>query len=90
MTRIVVGVDGSSTSKRAMQRAVEEAKLRGGTVDAVFVYEPPRIGLSDDIVGLARSVAAPIRKAGADGRASEKHPANRPLSKRLNAGSASS
>lgn len=69
MTRIVVGVDGSGNSQRALQRAIAEAKLRGGTVDAVFTYEPPGSSLSDDLVGLARSAAAPLGASSADGPA---------------------
>lgn len=60
MTRIVVGVDGSRHSRRALRRAMEEAQLRNGTVDAVYVYEPPRRSVSDDLVGLPLGTGAPI------------------------------
>lgn len=39
--RIVVGVDGSAHSRRALAHAVAEARLRGATVDAVYAYAPP-------------------------------------------------
>jgi len=40
--RIVVGVDGSEGSRRALQWAVDEAKLRGDTrVEAVLVWQDP-------------------------------------------------
>jgi nucleotide-binding universal stress UspA family protein len=43
MGRIVVGVDGSSDSKAALQWAVDEARRRGDEVIPVYVY-----GLSDE------------------------------------------
>jgi nucleotide-binding universal stress UspA family protein len=52
MERIVVGVDGSPESKRALLRAIEEGRLRGATVDAVYVFEPPRRTLADSLIGL--------------------------------------
>ena len=39
--RIVVGVDGSEQSRRALVRALEEARLRDGVVEAVHVWSPP-------------------------------------------------
>jgi nucleotide-binding universal stress UspA family protein len=42
--RIVVGVDGSVGSKKALQWAVEEAKLRGAKVDAVQAWSFPYYG----------------------------------------------
>lgn len=39
--RIVVGIDGSSTSDAALRWAVEEAQLRGATIDAVHVWHMP-------------------------------------------------
>jgi len=52
MTRIVVGVDGSHHSQRALRRAIEEAALRNGRVDAVYVYSQPRRGFSDDLASV--------------------------------------
>ncbi len=37
--RIVVGVDGSLESVRALSWAVEEAELRGDTVEVVYAYD---------------------------------------------------
>jgi nucleotide-binding universal stress UspA family protein len=39
--RIVVGVDGSDSSKAALAWAVREAALTGGEVDAVSAWQPP-------------------------------------------------
>lgn len=41
MTRIVVGVDSSEGSVRALEWAVAEGVLRGATVEAVHVWELP-------------------------------------------------
>ena len=40
MSRIVAGVDGSNESAEALRWAVEEGRLRGAAVQAVYVYEP--------------------------------------------------
>jgi len=39
--RIVVGVDGSPSSQEALRWAVREARIVGGTVDAVTAWEYP-------------------------------------------------
>lgn len=39
--RIVVGVDGSETSKSALRWAIRQAKLTGETVDAVIAWRFP-------------------------------------------------
>lgn len=39
MDRIVAGVDGSEASARALQWAVDEARVHGYAVEAVYVYE---------------------------------------------------
>ncbi len=44
MERIVVGVDGSPNSIAALQWAVEEARLRGATVEAVQAFHVPYAG----------------------------------------------
>jgi nucleotide-binding universal stress UspA family protein len=41
--RIVVGVDGSATSRAALRWAVRQAKFTGGTVDAVIAWEIPMV-----------------------------------------------
>ncbi|MDX1620409.1 MAG: universal stress protein [Nitriliruptorales bacterium] len=41
MQRIVVGVDGSETSKRALAFAIAEARSHGGAVEAVMVNPEP-------------------------------------------------
>jgi nucleotide-binding universal stress UspA family protein len=58
MTRIVVGVDGSDHSSRALLRAVEEGRLRHGTVEAVYVYERPRRSLGEDLISLPLGTTA--------------------------------
>ena len=40
--RIVVGVDGSASSRAALRWAVRQAHLTGGTIDAVIAWEMPR------------------------------------------------
>ena len=40
-SRILVGVDGSAGSRRALGWAVAEAEARGAIVDALFVWESP-------------------------------------------------
>jgi nucleotide-binding universal stress UspA family protein len=42
--RIVVGVDGSEGSRRALRWALDEARRRRATVTAVHVWTPPYIG----------------------------------------------
>lgn len=39
--RVVVGVDGSEGSQRALEWAVREVQARGGSVQAVMAYEWP-------------------------------------------------
>ena len=43
--RIVVGVDGSESSTRALDWAVEEARVRDAEVTALFAWEFPMIGI---------------------------------------------
>lgn len=40
-SRIVVGVDGSKEARNALVWAVEEARLRGATLDVVHAYSSP-------------------------------------------------
>ncbi len=74
MTRIVAGVDGSPHSRRALRRAIEEAELRGGTVDAVYVYEPPRRPLTDDLIGLPSGATAALGVGAISADAPAHHP----------------
>lgn len=39
--RIVVGVDGSESSKEALRWAIGQAKLMGGVVDAIIAWDYP-------------------------------------------------
>ena len=41
MKRILVGVDASQHSLDALRQAVEEARLRGGTLEVLYAFEPP-------------------------------------------------
>lgn len=50
MSRIVVGVDGSTTSDRALDWAVEDARRRGATIVVVHAWSMPR---TDPYVPLA-------------------------------------
>jgi nucleotide-binding universal stress UspA family protein len=42
-TKIVVGVDGSTSSRAALRWAVRQAMLTGGTVEAVMAWQLPMI-----------------------------------------------
>ncbi len=41
MNRILVGVDASPPSVKALERAAEEARLRGATLEVVHAFNPP-------------------------------------------------
>ena len=43
MQRIVVGVDGSEHSRRALEWAFDEARLRKASVEVINAWEPPFI-----------------------------------------------
>ena len=45
MARIVVGVDGSGCSLRALQWAVDEARRRDATLDVVHAWHLPNAGV---------------------------------------------
>jgi nucleotide-binding universal stress UspA family protein len=50
MARIVVGIDGSENSVRALRWALEEAALRGATVDAIAAWSYPYVVVPGAIV----------------------------------------
>src|ERR1041384_8289403 len=41
MDRIVVGVDGSESAREALQWAIDEARRRNATVEAVYAWHQP-------------------------------------------------
>lgn len=41
MVRVVVGVDGSTSSKEALRWALKEARLRGASLRAVYAWKMP-------------------------------------------------
>jgi nucleotide-binding universal stress UspA family protein len=43
VANIVVGVDGSEPSRRALRWAIEEAAMRRATVHAVYAWNPPLV-----------------------------------------------
>lgn len=54
---IVVGVDGSEASDKALRWALAEAKLRGVSVRAVSVYDPPQTPAAVPLAGGAGAFA---------------------------------
>jgi nucleotide-binding universal stress UspA family protein len=70
VSRIVAGVDGSPSSRQALQWAVRQAALTGAVVDAVTAWHYPRtadgFGLAPatvDPAGLAESAAKTLAAA---------------------------
>lgn len=59
MRRIVVGVDGSETSRRALRWAIAEARARDAAVDVVHVYESHYYYGSMSPLSAALSVVTP-------------------------------
>lgn len=59
MGTIVVGVDGSAGSDRALRWALAEARLRDSNVRVVHVYEPARLPLTEAGLGAAGGMAVP-------------------------------
>lgn len=55
--RIVVGVDGSTESARALEWALAEAALRGGQVQVIGAYHVPVVAA--DPMGMAGAYVAP-------------------------------
>ena len=50
MARIVVGVDGSEQSKAALRWAIEEARLRGAQVRAVYAWTLPHVAAGTGVL----------------------------------------
>lgn len=46
MARIVVGIDGSENAEQALRFALEEARLRGATLELVCAWEVPSLAYS--------------------------------------------
>ena len=74
MDRIVVGVDGSESSKSALAWALDEATLRDATLELVHVYAPPMAyeGISspvqaEELIQGPRRAAETLVKELADG-----------------------
>ena len=44
MERIIVGVDGSEAAHRALEWAIQEARQRGATVEAIHAWHQPFVG----------------------------------------------
>lgn len=68
MTQIVVGIDGSDNSRRALLRAVEEGALRNATVVAAHIYRPVTRSFSEDLIELPHGVAASMGTIDAEDR----------------------
>ncbi|MBO0518375.1 universal stress protein, partial [Streptomyces beijiangensis] len=49
---LVVGVDGSESSRAAVEFAVEEAALHGAALHAVWVWRRPVVSFGDEAAGL--------------------------------------
>lgn len=60
MSTVVVGVDGSKGSQRALEWAVEEARLRSATLRAVHVVQP--VVLPAYVLGRAGGYAGPTHE----------------------------
>jgi nucleotide-binding universal stress UspA family protein len=53
MQRIVVGVDGSENSRRALEWAIEEAKIRRAQLTVVSAWQIPNVVLSSTVATAA-------------------------------------
>lgn len=66
MARVVVGVDGSEYSQRALEWGAEAARLRGAQLEVIHTYEPvPDV----DVVGSAARVGELSDAAAVEARA---------------------
>jgi nucleotide-binding universal stress UspA family protein len=66
MGRIVVGVDGSETSRRALRWALDEAKLRGDDLTAVNAWHYPYAGATE-LAAMVQAVPPETAQAEARG-----------------------
>jgi nucleotide-binding universal stress UspA family protein len=41
MKKVIVGIDGSKGSRRALEWAVQEARMRGATLDVIYAWHYP-------------------------------------------------
>ncbi|MEX0832199.1 MAG: universal stress protein [Nitriliruptoraceae bacterium] len=64
MSRIVVGIDSSPHARRALEWALDEARIRGATLEMVHAYPTPEVTAMPAIVTLPSD--AELRAAGAE------------------------
>ena len=65
--RIVVGVDGSPGSKKALDWALDEARLHDSTIEAVRAWTPGEFGTADDIASFSlKALQEDVAEAVAD------------------------
>ena len=64
MSRIVVGVDGSPESRRAVRWAAEEARLRGAHLSVIHAFSLPHLGIAGQ--SLATDVVVLIQREARD------------------------
>ena len=58
--RVVVGIDGSSSSRRALRWALEEARLRRASVDVVHAWQPPYVVVPSPYVAPSPFPSVPV------------------------------
>lgn len=56
MARVVVGIDESERSRRALREAHREATMRGAALEAVHVYAPPHRDLSEGLAQMPQGL----------------------------------
>ena len=66
MAKIVVGVDGSAASSAALRWALDEARLRGAQVEALYAFAYPEVSTTSQAMHLIETDFAPFRAAGAE------------------------
>lgn len=66
MAKIVVGVDGSAVSTAALRWALDEARLRGATVEALHAFAYPWVSTTSQAMHLIETDFGPFRAAGAE------------------------